>query len=66
MQRRLVFVILLLAATVPWLASGPPSDEIAVPDWLLYALLGTLALVIVLELLIQFFWDADESGRKGD
>lgn len=65
MQRRLLLVILLLAAAVPWLASGPASEETALPGWLIYVLLSTLTLIIVLELLIQFFWDGEENEHEG-
>ena len=61
---RIVLVILLLAATVPWFAADRPSSNDALPGWLLYSLLGTVVLVILLELLIQFFWDGDKGMGK--
>jgi hypothetical protein len=54
----------LLAATVPWFAADCPSNYDALPGWLLYSLLGTVVLVILLELLIQGFWDGDKGMQK--
>jgi hypothetical protein len=59
-----LFVIVLLAATVPWFAADCPSNYDALPGWLLYSLLGTVVLVILLELLIQGFWDGDKGMQK--
>jgi len=61
---RLALVFLLLAATVPWLATGGPSGSGSLPGWLLYAFLGTLLLAIVLGLLLQFLWDSGQGGSR--
>ena len=61
---RIFFVILLLAATVPWFATDHPTGQPLLPGWLLYGLLATLALVVFLELLIHFFWEPDEGAHN--
>lgn len=59
-------MLFLLAATVPWFAGGKLDSRTGLPGWVLYSLLGTLVLVVLLELLIQFFWDREEGGQNGE